>query len=234
MTQSKILNGLILIPAYDEGRSLAAVVRAARAVLPALVVDDGSRDDTARQARSAGAIVLSNERNLGKGASLQVGFRYALERGYDFAVTLDADGQHDPHEIPLFLKAYAERGSDLIIGQRDFSSMPPLRRLSNTLGTRFFSWAVGRHIPDNQSGYRMVSRRLMEFMRQPAEHGFEFELEMILACILHHCSMDWVPIRTIYADESSHIHPLHHLVKFVQVSLRAKRILRNVRNDEAT
>lgn len=234
MTQSKNLNGLILIPAYDEERSVASVVRVALEYLPVLVVDDGSTDDTCRRARSAGAAVLRNKVNLGKGASLQVGFRYALEHAIDFVLTLDADGQHDPKEIPLFLKAYAARRTDLIIGQRDFSEMPPVRRVSNTLGTKLFSWAVGRHIPDNQSGYRLLSRRLMAVLCDSVEHGFEFELEMILDCLLNNFSMAWVPIRTIYAHEQSHIRPLRHVAKFVQVCLRAKRLLIKARNDGAT
>ena len=104
--------------------------------------------------------------------------------------------------------------------------MPPVRRVSNSLGTRIFSWAAGKPIPDNQSGYRLISRRLLEVMCKPGESGFEFEMEMIVRCLLKAYKIAWVPIRTIYGEEKSHIHPLRHVVKFMQVSLRTQRLLR--------
>ena len=150
-----------LIPGYQEGPRIAAVVRAAATHLPVLVVDDGSTDDTAAQAEVAGAVVLRQVPNAGKGAALRAGFRRALDDGADAVITLDADGQHDPEEIPAFLAAFERDRPELIIGQRDFSSMPPVRRLSNTVGGWALSAAVGRSIPDNQSGYRLVGRTLM-------------------------------------------------------------------------
>ena len=108
--------------------------------LPVVVVDDGSTDDTAAAAEAAGATVLRQVPNAGKGAALRAGFRHALEAGADAVVTLDADGQHDPAEIPAFLAAFAAARPELVIGQRDFGAMPPVRRLSNTLG----GWAVSR------------------------------------------------------------------------------------------
>ncbi len=152
-----------LIPGYNEGPRIGEVVRAAAAHLPVLVVDDGSRDDTAAQARAAGASVIEQKPNQGKGAALRAGFRRALADGAEAVLTLDADGQHDPAEIPTFLSAWAaEPRPDLVIGRRNFRAMPPIRRLSNVLGGWAISWAVGRPIPDNQSGYRLVSRRIME------------------------------------------------------------------------
>ena len=97
---------LALIPGYQEGPRIATVVEGARASLPVVVVDDGSTDDTAARAEAAGAIVLRQIPNAGKGAALRTGFRYALEQRAEAVVTLDADGQHDPAEIPLFLDAY--------------------------------------------------------------------------------------------------------------------------------
>lgn len=231
MSESKQDRGLVLIPAYNEELRVTKVVLGALEFLPVLVVDDGSSDATALQARSAGAEVIRQKPNQGKGAALQAGFAWALNRNYDFVMTLDADGQHDPEEIPSFLSAYSARQADLIIGQRDFSSMPAVRRVSNSLGARLLSWAVGQRIPDNQSGYRLISRRLMKFSGEPAEPGFEFEVEMIVRCIVNGCELEWVPIRTIYADEKSHIRPLHHVIKFFQVSCRARKIVRTARRE---
>jgi glycosyltransferase involved in cell wall biosynthesis len=218
-----------LIPGHDEAPRIGPVIAAARQWLPVLVVDDGSSDATAEVARAAGATVLSQRPNQGKGAALRAGFRHALEAGLDAVVTLDADGQHDPAEIPTLLAARdASRPSapELVIGRRDFGAMPPARRLSNTLGTVVLSAALGRWIPDNQSGYRVVGRRLMTAMLDSREDGFAFEVEMIAVCLRQGWPIAWAPIRTIYGDEGSHIRPLHHLREFLAVTRRARRIAR--------
>jgi len=236
---------LALIPGYEEGPRIGAVVAQARRHLPVLVVDDGSTDDTAAQAEAAGAVVLPQHPNQGKGAALRMGFRRALAEGYDAVLTLDADGQHDPDEIPRFLAAFAagaetEVGGaaltgavtaggprpELIIGRRDFSRMPAVRRLSNTIGGAAFSLAVGQSIPDNQSGYRLLGRRLMAAMVDSRETGFEFEVEMIAVCIRRGWSLGWVPISTIYAGEPSHVKPVAHLRHFVRATRAARRMMR--------
>jgi glycosyltransferase involved in cell wall biosynthesis len=213
-----------LIPGYNEGPRIGAVVRGAREHLPVIVVDDGSKDDTAARAREAGATVIEQRPNAGKGAALRTGFRRALDMGHDAVLTLDADGQHDPAEIPAFLVTFAaEPPPDLVIGRRDFREMPPIRRLSNTLGGKAFSWAVGRPIADNQSGYRLIGRRIMEATIESDEGGFEFEVEMITTCIRLGGTIAWVPIRTIYAGAPSHIRPIDHLRSFIRITRKARR-----------
>lgn len=220
---------LVLIPAYNEGERVAPVVKRALACLPVLVVDDGSTDGTAAFAREAGAEVLQQQPNQGKGAALLAGFAAALERGFQAVITLDADGQHDPAEIPAFTAAFRDHQADLVIGQRDFSQMPPARRLANTLGAALFSWALDQPIPDNQSGYRLISRRLMEAISSPEELGFEFEVEMIVTCVQKGFTLEWVPISTIYGNEKSHINPLRHLAKFLQIIIKTNRVMRAAR-----
>jgi glycosyltransferase involved in cell wall biosynthesis len=215
-----------LIPGYQEGPRIAAVVEAAARHLPVIVVDDGSTDDTAAQAEAAGATVLIQRPNAGKGAALRAGFRHVLDRGIAAVVTLDADGQHDPAEIPTFLAAYEATGAELIIGRRDFAAMPPVRRLSNTLGGWVFSAAVGRRVADNQSGYRLIGRRLMTALLDSDEQGFEFEVEMIARAIALDLPVADVRVRTIYGGEPSHIRPLRHLTQFVRVSRDARRIVK--------
>ncbi len=196
---------IALIPAYNEQDRITPVITSTAAHLPALVIDDGSRDETAARAEAAGATVLRQVPNQGKGAALRAGFRRALEEGCEAILMLDADGQHDPAEIPAFLAKWEAGRPDLIIGARDFSQMPPTRRLANTLGRLAFSWAMGQRIEDNQSGYRLLSRRMIEAMLDSAEQGFEFEVEMITVCVMAGYTLSWVPIRTIYAGEESHI-----------------------------
>jgi glycosyltransferase involved in cell wall biosynthesis len=215
-----------LIPAYNESARIASVVTGARARLPVLVVDDGSADDTATHAKEAGATVLRQVPNQGKGAALRAGFRYALEEGFGAVLTLDADGQHDPAEIPKFLQAYAEHRADLIIGARDFGQIPLVRRLANTLGRWSFSWALGQPVCDNQSGYRLISQRLMEATLTSQESGFEFEVEMIVTCIQRGYALEWVPIRTIYGTEKSHINPLYHVMSFLRVVWQTRQRVR--------
>ena len=227
-SEPEIAPGVVaLIPGYNEGPRIGPVVRGALEHLPVIVVDDGSRDDTAARAREAGATVIEQRPNQGKGAALRAGFARAIATGFEAALTLDADGQHDPAEIPLFLAAWAaDPRPDLVIGRRNFRAMPPVRRLSNELGGRALSWAVGRHIPDNQSGYRLVSQRLMEATLDSDEGGFEFEVETITTCIRAGWPIAWVPIRTIYAGEPSHIKPLAHLREFIRIVRKARRDVR--------
>ena len=235
---------LAVIPAHDEAPRIAAVVAGAAAHLPVLVVDDGSSDGTAAVARGAGAEILEQRPNAGKGAALRAAFRRALEAGYDGALTLDGDGQHDPAEIPAFVATFAgatpgaggqpdrtrmlER-PDLVVGRRDFATMPIIRRLANSIGGRAFSWAVGVHVPDNQSGYRLVGRRLMEASLASRERGFEFEVEMLATCIARGWPVAWVPIRTIYTGGPSHIRPAAHVRHFFRAVAAARRTVRGAR-----
>jgi glycosyltransferase involved in cell wall biosynthesis len=220
-----------LIPGYNEAPRIGPVVETARRFLPVLVVDDGSSDATGAVAAEAGATVIRQDPNQGKGAALRAGFRRALVDGAEAIVTLDADGLHDPAEIAEFLDLWsratvpADR-PDLVIGARNFRSMPPVRRLSNTLGRLAFSWAVGRDIPDNQSGYRLVSRRLAEATLASDEAGFALEVEQITTCIRLGGRIDWLPIRTIYAGAPSHIRPIAHLREFVRIVGQARRDVR--------
>ena len=142
-------------------------------------------------------------------------------------MTLDADGQHDPAEIPTFLAAFESPAGRSSSSAAAISPRCRLvRRLSNTLGGWVFSAAVGRRVADNQSGYRLIGRRLMTALLDSDESGFEFEVEMIARCIALDLPMTDVPIRTIYAGEPSHIRPWAHLTSFLRVSRDARRIVR--------
>lgn len=215
-----------LIPGYNEAERIRAVIDATKAFLPVLVVDDGSKDETASIAEAAGATVLRQNPNQGKGAALKRGFRWAMENGADAVLMLDADGQHDPAEIPKFLHAKTAHDSDLIIGFRNFSEMPFKRKIANTVGRASISWAMGQKILDNQSGYRLVSRKLMQATLESDEAGFEFEVDMVVLCVRRGMRLDWVPIRTIYAGEESHIKPWHHIKNFFRVVRKTRRLMK--------
>lgn len=220
---------IALIPAYNEGKKIAAVIEQTRAYLPVLVVDDGSKDNTADQAEKSGAVVVRQVPNQGKGAALKNGFRWAVDHNVGAVIMLDADGQHAPNEIPRFLEKYHAQRSDLIIGEREYGKMPPVRRFTNHIGRWTFSWAMGQYIPDNQSGYRLVSNPLMRLLLDSQEQGFHFEVEMIMTCVKNDLRLDWVPISTIYADEHSHINPIEHVPNFFRVVLKTRREMQAAR-----
>ena len=206
-----------IIPAFNEAERISPVIQKTLNHLPVLVVDDGSADHTSAVAIQSGAQLIKQVENLGKGKALQAGFQWAIDKYYSAIITLDADGQHDPDEIPQFIKAYDTTDADLIIGMRDFSEMPFIRQLANWSGKVTFSWALGQDIPDNQSGFRLLSSRMANAMLASYESGFELEVEMIVICVLNNFTLDWVPIRTIYAGEGSHIAPLQHTRNFLRM-----------------
>jgi glycosyltransferase involved in cell wall biosynthesis len=221
---------LALIPAWNEGGRIGPIVEATRAYLPVLVVDDGSRDDTAAEAERAGATVVRHPQNQGKGVALMTGFAWALERSYEAVLTLDADGQHDPADIPKFLAAYDADASDLIIGRRDFSQMPFPRSWANPFGSWLLSQVLGARIYDNQSGYRLYSRRLLEETKLTAS-GFEMEVEVIAQAMRKGMRIGWVGIRTIYGiGKVSHFHPIKDSIRFLQMVWWAWQ-QRNVKRD---
>jgi glycosyltransferase involved in cell wall biosynthesis len=241
---------LAIVPAHNEGPRIGAVVRSlVDQGLPVLVVDDGSSDDTGDAARAAGARVLSLTPNRGKGAALKAAFRQALDEApptnqtapasetgtapdairWDAFLTLDGDGQHDPAEAEGFVEAWSTGGADLVVGARDYRSMPPVRRFTNSVSRLLFSWAVGEKIPDNQSGYRLRSRRLAEATLSSPEEGFAFEVEEIAICVGRGYRLAWLPIKTIYGTEVSDIKPWSHFLGFVRVTRRARRRVRQER-----
>jgi glycosyltransferase involved in cell wall biosynthesis len=207
---------IALMPAFNEARYISSVVSRVSAYLPVVVIDDGSTDGTGAHAAMAGAKVIAHRSNMGKGKALNTGFAYAVKRGVDAAITIDADGQHDPDEIPRFIEAYRSGLGDVIIGQRTFSQMPAKSRWGNRIGTFLISAAMGRHIPDNQSGYRLLSRAVMAAVR-PETTRFEAEVELLLRAHLAGFRLSWIPIKTIYNDKVSHYRPVRDSLLFLKM-----------------
>ncbi len=167
--------GLVLIPAYNEALRIGEVLRAAARHAPdfdRLVVDDASTDGTAAVARAAGATVLRHAFNMGYGAALQTGYRWALRHGYEVVVQLDADGQHDPAVVTRLASPILAGELDLVLGSRFHPEssyrMPPLRRL----GSRWFSslvrWLTGLRISDPTTGLQALSRRVLQIYASDA------------------------------------------------------------------
>jgi glycosyltransferase involved in cell wall biosynthesis len=195
-----------VIPAFNEAATVAGVVsRAFPHVDAVVVVDDGSRDGTGEAAREAGARVVAHPVNRGKGAALQTGVSSLEAESY---VMLDADGQHDPADIPRLLAAL--EGSDLVIGSRflgDLGRMPLQRRLSNRLVTGACALATGLRVSDVQSGFRAVrGEHAAELVR-----GFErytVEVGMVLRAADLGLRVGEVPITAAYGEARSKLSPL--------------------------
>ena len=194
------MNILAAVPAYNSEATVGKVVEGARVhVEPVLVIDDGSVDDTARVAREAGALVIRLMRNRGKGHALRVAFRVALEMEADALITLDADLQHDPLEIPRFIEKYRSTGAKIVSGRRleDKKEIPPLRYAMNRIGTTAFSWLLGRQVEDSQCGFRLYDREVIEKIRL-FNDGFEAEADLLLRAGKRGWRIDFVPIKAIY------------------------------------
>jgi len=192
-----------LVPAYQAEATVAAVVRGLRASLArVVVVDDGSSDRTGEAAAGAGAEVIRRGENGGKGAAIRTGLARLLDSDATHVAFVDADGQHDPADLPSLLAA-AEAGEDFVIGSRmsDAASIPTYRFRTNEIGSRILSRMTGLEIEDAQSGYRVVSARLLRRLTLNAD-GYIIETEMLLKAAPHLRRIAHVPVRAIYGGPS--------------------------------
>jgi len=217
---------VVIIPAFNAERSIGNVVAGAREQMEdVVVVDDGSVDRTGEAAREAGAHVLRHPANRGKGAALKTGFAYALENGFDAVITLDADGQHLPREIPKFLECRAQSGADLIIGGRAhlFGQMLPRRRFAN----RFSAWTIAKAsktgVTDSQSGFRFYSANLLRNVKLRAD-GFDMESEVIVRAGCRGFKVTTTPIDLGFVDglSTSHYKPLADSLRIAWTVVRAR------------
>jgi glycosyltransferase involved in cell wall biosynthesis len=219
------INVAAVIPAYLEEKHIGDVVRRTlKQLANVVVVDDGSNDRTAEEAKNAGADVIVHEQNRGKGESIKTGFRYWLEHGVTYVVILDGDGQHLPEEIEHFLAAALSGMGELLIGTRmnDVREMPLVRRMVNGYMSRKISRACGQEIPDTQCGFRMVHRSIIPDLLGGTER-FDYETEMLILASRAGCRIASVPISTVYSDEVSSIHPVRDTLRFFKLMRRYRK-----------
>ena len=213
-----------VVPAYDEADSIAAVVHELHAFDPELdvvVVDDGSSDATAATAVAAGAAVVRLPFNLGIGAAVQTGFRYALEQGYDTAVRLDGDGQHDPAELPKLLEPLARDEADVVTGSRfrdtEGGYRPPLaRRLGITWFARLVSLLSGQRVTDTTSGFQALNRRGIALFAADYPHDYP-EVEATVMVFRHRLRLAEVPVtmreRTGGSSSITALQSVYYMIK---------------------
>jgi glycosyltransferase involved in cell wall biosynthesis len=193
---------IAVVPAYDEEAAIGAVVReiaTTDARFDVVVVDDGSADDTAAVAAAAGATVVQLPYNLGIGAAVQTGFRFALQRGYDVAVRLDGDGQHDPRELRKLLAPLESGEADIVTGSRfaddDPAYRPPLaRRVGIVFFARLVSVLTGQRVTDTTSGFQALNRRAIALFAEDYPSDYP-EVEATLLVLKHRLRLVEVPVR---------------------------------------
>lgn len=207
-----------VIPFYNEKDFIREIIsRTLPYVDKIILVDDGSTDGTAQMIEEDERVVLlSNEINMGKGAAVNKGFLKSAELGSDVTVTLDADLQHDPKCIPDFLSEI--KNYDIVIGNRlgDMSRMPKQRILSNLLTSFFLSKKTGVKILDSQSGFRAYKTAILQRII-PNYKGFEAESEILVNAARSGCTIGFVDIPTIYADEKSKMRAMQAISGFIKV-----------------
>jgi glycosyltransferase involved in cell wall biosynthesis len=210
---------IAIIPAYNEAKRLGPVVQAARPfVREVVVVDDGSTDDTGRVAAAAGARVVRHDLNRGKGAAIVTGLSHFAATDAAYAIFLDADGQHDPAEIPAFVAAAAN--ADVVVGNRmqHTAAMPALRRWANRWTSRVTGRLAGQPVPDSQCGYRLLRRTVLPALQLSTAH-FETETEMLIQAGRAGCRIASVPIRTIYEPtRHSRIRACRDTLRFLRLA----------------
>ncbi len=216
----------MVIPALNASASIGAVVaRARKHVDRVIVVDDGSADDTAEKARAAGAEILRHPINHGKGAALATAFaRLRAEAGpLQGVITLDADGQHDPDDIPAFLALHRSRRPAIIVGSRDrqFAEMWGPRRALNRFSSASLRFFAGADLPDTQSGFRLYDARFLNALRLEGRR-YEAEMEALMRAAALRMPIASVPIHLLHADgrSTSHYRPLRDTFRIVGTVLR--------------
>ncbi|MBC8191378.1 MAG: glycosyltransferase family 2 protein [FCB group bacterium] len=217
------LNPVIVIPVYNDRDSVLRLVQEIKAIVDysIIVIDDGSSDGTVAEDFETVAY-LKHPENRGKGAALKTGLNLAKEAGFHNAITLDADGQHDPHEIHNFIARAQECPGSLVVGMRNLinKDMPIHRQLSNNITSLMLSLRITQRVRDSQVGYRcypLNDSRLWDSI----EDGFMFESAVFFNLAKLNIPLIWQPIPVIYGAEESHINPIIDTLRFIRTFFRS-------------
>lgn len=214
----------VVIPAYNEAATVREVaIRARRQCQNVIVVDDGSSDGTGWAVADLGVTVLRNETNRGKAGSLVRGFEHALARGATGVVTLDADGQHAPEEIPLLLEQAYSHPNSFLVGVRrsDQRKVSLWRYAANRIADFWIGWAAGKPIEDSQSGFRFYPTRLLRevMISHGREDSFVYESEILIEASRRGFAIRGLPVSVTprLGARPSHFRPLLDIVRIVRM-----------------
>jgi len=216
---------IVLIPAYNEELHIKKLIEDVKKYAKnILVIDDGSQDKTVDILKETRVNYLVHEKNAGKGASLVDGFKYLLGKDFDYILTMDADGQHAPEDIPAFISAAAQTDAGIVVGNRmsDTSAMPLDRYLTN----RFTSWVISRmahqKISDSQCGFRLISKKVLESVDIKTKN-YDTESEILIKASRNGFKITEVPVKTIYGNEASDIHKIKDTIRFFKLVFNLKK-----------
>jgi len=211
----------VIIPTYNNSGTVADVVERALKVCPdVIVVNDGSTDNTEAELCGINVMVLNHETNMGKGKALKTGLRYAGMNGFTHAVTLDADGQHFPEDIPVLLEASAKHPGDVIVGCRNLTSenMPRGNTFANRFSNFWFRLQTARKLDDTQSGFRVYPLDALHGMGLVTSR-YEAELEILVYAAWHGVDVQGVPVRVWYAPEGERVSHFRPFWDFFRISI---------------
>ncbi|MBW1829148.1 MAG: glycosyltransferase family 2 protein [Deltaproteobacteria bacterium] len=206
MTTNRLSDICVVISAYNAGKTIRYVIRGALKYVPLVIVaDDGSTDDTATRAAEAGAEVIRIAENRGKGHALKILFQTAINRGFNAAISIDADGQHDAEDIPRFIQEHSRHPNDLISGSRTLTAanMPRARYNAMQMARFYISLAANQFIEDTQCGFRLYPLELIKNLKLVTE-GYITEAEILLKAGDMGVRIRTLSIRAIYNDSISH------------------------------
>lgn len=217
---------LIIIPAYNEGTRIGEVVRQVRELAPDFdiaVINDGSRDDTARTSKAAGALVVSHPFNLGYGVAIQTGYKFALAKGYDYALQMDGDGQHDPAFITELLAPVMAGQTDLALGSRFLGTESYEPSLARRLGMIFFrrliSFLIHTPITDSTSGFQAFNRKVIRYFTTEVFPCDYPDADMLLTLHRAGFRIREVPVRMHASASGKSMHsglmPLYYIFKML-------------------
>ena len=209
---------VVIIPVYNPNDQFYNLIKSVKKYIPnIIIVNDGSDNSISFDIKNV--TILTNKKNKGKGYSLNKAFKFAFDNKFSFAITIDSDGQHDPHEIVNFLKY--DMPVDILIGKRSFTyPMPIHRRLSNFITSFILSLRTGNSIFDSQCGYRKYNLNTLKKFNF-FENGFHFESEVLIKVLSNGGSLGHIDVSTIYNGSKSYIKNIDDSFKFIALLFRS-------------
>jgi glycosyltransferase involved in cell wall biosynthesis len=208
----------VIIPTYNESKAISGLISQIQKLgLKAIIIDDGSSDDTAKIALQSGAEVLCNKLNSGKGASLIKGYAFAVSQGFDAVISMDGDGQHSTDDIKAFIQKAESSGCGIIIGNRMAMTkgMPVLRVVTNRFMSRIISAVAKQCIPDTQCGFRLIKKDLLQKL-DLSTSKYETESEILIKAARLGFKIESIPVKTIYSGQKSQINPFVDTFRFLR------------------
>lgn len=212
------MHACVVIPTYNESKTIAGLIQRLRSLgFEAVVIDDGSSDNTADIAATCKARVLRNVKNLGKGAALAKGYNFAVAQGFDAVISMDGDGQHSCDDLAVFMRKAESSGCGIIVGNRMAITrqMPWLRVTTNRFMSLLISKITGQYIPDTQCGFRLIKKDLLQKLNLSTSK-YETESEILIQAARLGFKIESVPVRTIYSGQKSRINPFIDTLRFLR------------------